>query len=181
MPDWTTTSALGKIPTRIMCISDTLVDQHPAVLPEKLPPCDVLVHTGNMTSAGRPLEFEKLFKAVEAVRAPLKLFIAGHQDISLDEGFYLGRRRAADLEQARARLHASIWAEDMPARIRQQMTGPAAQVAGITYLEEGMHEFVLQNGATLRVYASPWTPRGKPIDRCSGMTVKSSLDQLCGT
>ena len=30
--------------------------------------------------------------------------------------------------------------------------------AGVRYLEEGMHEFMLKNRARLRVYASPYQP-----------------------
>ena len=33
-----------------------------------------------------------------------------------------------------------------------------ARAAGITFLDEGNHHFVLENGAILYVYASPWTP-----------------------
>ena len=32
-----------------------------------------------------------------------------------------------------------------------------ARAAGIVFLEEGNHHFVLENGAILNVYASPWT------------------------
>ena len=37
------------------------------------------------------------------------------------------------------------------------MTGPLAREAGITYLQEGTYTFALANGATFRVYASPYT------------------------
>ena len=37
------------------------------------------------------------------------------------------------------------------------MTGPSAEEAGITYLQEGTSTFTLSNGAAFRVYASPYT------------------------
>jgi hypothetical protein len=102
----------------------------------------------------------KLFRQVKDIKADLKLFIAGLNDIALDEGFYFGHHGVLDSNSARE-THGSDYGEGMPAKVRQLMTGPAAQAAGITYLDEGMHEFVLRNGAKLRVYASPWTPKRK--------------------
>lgn len=33
-----------------------------------------------------------------------------------------------------------------------------ARAAGIKFLDEGSHQFILANGASLNVYATPWTP-----------------------
>jgi hypothetical protein len=38
------------------------------------------------------------------------------------------------------------------------LKGPLAKVAGVTYLEEGTHEFTLSNGATFKIYVSPYQP-----------------------
>lgn len=38
------------------------------------------------------------------------------------------------------------------------MTGESAQKSGVTYLEEGIHNFTLKNGAKFTVYASPYQP-----------------------
>lgn len=38
------------------------------------------------------------------------------------------------------------------------MKGDLAKKAGVIYLEEGTHSFTLDNGAKLRIYASPYTP-----------------------
>jgi hypothetical protein len=150
-----------KICTRFLCISDTVTTLEDRwVLPANLPPCDVLLHCGNMTLSGLPLEYEKLFEQVKNIKADLKLFIAGLNDIALDERFYFGRNGNLDAVSAR-KTHGDEYADDMPARVRQLVTGPAAQAAGITFLDEGMHEFVLRNGAKLRLYATPWTPKRK--------------------
>jgi hypothetical protein len=38
------------------------------------------------------------------------------------------------------------------------MTGPLADEAGVTYLEEGTHAFTVKSGARFTVYASPYQP-----------------------
>lgn len=43
------------------------------------------------------------------------------------------------------------------ARAMQVMNGLAKE-AGVTYLEEGTHSFQLKNGATFKIYASPYQP-----------------------
>lgn len=94
-------------------------------------------------------EYERTLDMLESIDADLKLVIAGNHDISLDETYYV--RKGAYMQGKR---HDP----DMPRKAREMWTGPRAQKAGVTYLDEGTHSFVLENGARLGVYASPYQP-----------------------
>lgn len=94
-------------------------------------------------------EYERTLDMLESIDADLKLVIAGNHDISLDPAYY-----ARMGKYMQGRRHDA----DMPSRARAMWTGPRAQKAGVTYLDEGTHTFVLRNGANLRVWASPYQP-----------------------
>lgn len=89
---------------------------------------------------------------LEAIPAKLKLVIAGNHDRTLDKAWVLRhlRRRYTEEEKEEA-LRVCEEGNEI-------MRGELAGKAGVTYLEEGVHEFVLGNGAGLRIYASPFTP-----------------------
>ncbi|OQO11991.1 hypothetical protein B0A48_02630 [Cryoendolithus antarcticus] len=120
------------ISTRFLVISDTHGDplRH-AKLTEAV---NVVIHCGDLTEESKLDEFRATIDLLNAIDAPLKLVIAEH-DPPLDED--LVRREYGDFGEARSLL------EDAP---------------GIVFLNEGMHDFSLANGAMLRVYASPCTP-----------------------
>ncbi|ESZ95898.1 hypothetical protein SBOR_3711 [Sclerotinia borealis F-4128] len=78
------------------------------------------------------------------IEAELKLVIAGNHDISLDQ-----QNRVQDMSNDEySQYHRCAF---------EIMTGRLAKDAGVTYLEEGTHEFTLQNGAHFTIYASPYT------------------------
>jgi hypothetical protein len=104
---------------------------------------DVLVHCGDLTAWAAPAEFSRTIATLRSHPAPLKLVIAGNHDHALAEG---------------------EWPADLPPEERDydlvMDMFRAARQDGVVFLEkEGVHEFVLENGALLRVYASAWTPR----------------------
>jgi hypothetical protein len=94
------------------------------------------------------------------IKAELKLIIAGNHDISLDKDYFLVE--GGQIEEHRAALEI--------------MTGSLAETMGVTYLEEGVHQFELKNGAQFSVYASPYTPRD-PLSP-SGFQYGSSEDRF---
>lgn len=91
--------------------------------------------------------YEGVIKMLSSIDAELKLVIAGNHDLSLDKPYW---HRLVD--------------PDDPQRLAEHekgmhiMTGPLAQEAGVTYLEEGLHSFTLKNGANFTIYASPYQP-----------------------
>ncbi|KAK6848855.1 hypothetical protein PG995_012688 [Apiospora arundinis] len=114
---------------------------------------DVAIHCGDLTGRSVLEELRKTIDMMRKIDAPLKLVIAGNHELLLDDNF----------EELKAK---SMRASRNPAKVDRDI-GPAgagrnlldeAQKDGIFYLDEGNHTITLQNGALLRVYASPWTP-----------------------
>ncbi|KAM0439618.1 hypothetical protein ACHAPT_000710 [Fusarium lateritium] len=108
---------------------------------EPLPEADVVLHCGDLTKHSNLQEYTSTFSVLRSLQAPLKLAIAGNHDRVLDERFWLeeigGTRESID--QVKICVEAAEW-------------------DGVHYLSEGVHEFTLDNGARLKVYASQWTP-----------------------
>jgi hypothetical protein len=128
-------------PVRFLILSDT----HGAELPEKLPPCDVLLHCGDLTQDGTPESISSALRTLGKVEAKLKLVIAGNHEISLDEPYWLSQGGIkADAERADAMMSSQASSE--------------ASENGVTFLREGTHTFTLACGATFKIYASPYTP-----------------------
>ncbi|KAL8750588.1 MAG: hypothetical protein Q9199_006965, partial [Rusavskia elegans] len=86
-----------------------------------------------------------------SIPAELKLVIAGNHDLELDQRYW---------DENIAKLDAEDDGDDPEyhAKAIEIMTGELARQAGVTYLIEGTHEFKLANGATFKIYVSPYTP-----------------------
>lgn len=147
----------SKIPTRIMIISDTHSFQFddsdiPFSLSKIPSDIDVLLHCGDLTRVGGLSEYRGALQMLKAIPAKLKLVIAGNHDRTLDKAWVLRQvRRKYTNEQREEDLRGCSEGNMI-------MKGDLAKEAGVTYLEEGVHDFLLDNGAALRVYASPYTP-----------------------
>lgn len=153
--DMSTTSAAvtsGHVKSRFLIISDThsafpsqnVANDNVSFRPP-LPKADVLLHCGDLTMIGGLDEYEKTLDMLENIDAGLKLVIAGNHDITLDEEYYARKGLRVDIDR---------YDRELPAKARNMWTGERARRAGVTYLEEGTHQFTLQNGANLRVCAS---------------------------
>jgi len=81
-----------------------------------------------------------------SIDAELKLVIAGNHDKTLDAKYWRDKR--SNMYQ---------W-EDHPKAL-DMWKGKEAQDAGVTYLEEGVHQFKLKSGAIFKV--------SLPQSRCS--------------
>ncbi|CAN9152738.1 unnamed protein product [Alternaria alternata] len=128
-------------PVRFLILSDT----HGAKLPENLPPCDVLLHCGDLTEDGTPESISLALQHLGKVKANLKLVISGNHEISLDKSYWLSQGgEEADAERALGMVSPKASSE--------------ASENGITFLWEGTYTFTLACGATFRIYASPYTP-----------------------
>jgi Icc-related predicted phosphoesterase len=133
--------ASDTIPTRVMLISDTHEHSFDGTT---MPQVDVLLHTGDLTNFGELDSLKESVKMMGTIEAELKLIIAGNHDIYLDK-----TRRVENMsEEEYSKYHEAAL---------EIMTGPLARAAGVTYLEEGIHTFILNNGAKFTVYASPYT------------------------
>ena len=132
----------SSVSTRVMVISDT----HEHFLDgTTMPAVDIVLHTGDMTNFGELESLRQFVKMMGTIEAELKLVIAGNHDISLDVTSRVGNMS----DEEYAKYH------EMALEI---MTDSSAKEAGITYIQEGTYTFTLGNGATFKVYASPYTP-----------------------
>ena len=85
--------------------------------------------------------------------------IAGNHDLSLDRDFVFSHRE----QDPQRRQPSGLSSEEADARVnaaRDLWTSPKgrARMEGVTYLDEGVHQISLPNGAVANIYASPYTP-----------------------
>lgn len=153
--------------TRILIISDThcapLLNEtggeRPFSLP--LPSADLLIHCGDLTNSGKVEEYHQALDMLKKIDAPVKLVIAGNHDISLDENYVLGhvgRKGAIGFWEKIDTLQAAKSTFKQASDLWFSESGKA-KLEGITFLDEGLHEIDLLNGARVRVYTSPYTPK----------------------
>ncbi|KAK0295981.1 hypothetical protein LTS00_005266 [Friedmanniomyces endolithicus] len=150
------------IKTRILILSDT----HCAALTQlrasdkcpqppfksPLPPADLLIFAGDMTTTGKPDQYHRCLDMLREIHAPVKLAIAGNHDLTLDSEYMLAHLRKYGLSPEAAQLRVQ--------EARDLWTAPEgrARREGVRFLDEGVHVVELENGARIRVYASPYTP-----------------------
>lgn len=120
---------------------------------DPLPEADVVIHCGDLTKRSTIDEYRATVSLLNAVRAPVKIAIAGNHDISLHESYY--RERAASFTTS-GRPDFGWLAHQLASN--HDASALLSSSDSITYLEEGTHDFVLHNGARLRLFTSPWTP-----------------------
>ena len=149
--------AAATVRTRILIISDThtatlTADDASSPFSLPLPAVDLLIHCGDLTHTGRYDEYERTLDMLLAINAPVKLVIAGNHDLTLDRDFVLGHLGQHGPSEEDARLK---WR-----KARDLWTSPdgRARLEGVTFLDEGLHDVSLANGAHVKVYASPYTP-----------------------
>ncbi|KAK2047221.1 calcineurin-like phosphoesterase [Colletotrichum somersetense] len=138
---------------RLLILSDTHGREFPAdmKLHESV---DVAIHCGDLTESSTMAEYKTTLRLLRKIDAPLKLFIAGNHDLSLDPPSL--RRKIEEAERVNKEVFDSRSVDQELLDIRRLID--EAKAEQIVFLEEGNHEFVLGNGANLKVYASPYTP-----------------------
>jgi hypothetical protein len=134
--------------TRVLILSDThsltsLPFSQRGALTPPYPQADIILHCGDITNTGEIGDLTKFIRMMGFMQAGLKLVIAGNHDLSLD------RAHGSNLRDMYAK-HCEA---------KALMKSELARDAGITYLEEGIHFFKLDNGAGLTLYSSPYTPQ----------------------
>ncbi|KAF2214246.1 hypothetical protein CERZMDRAFT_37833 [Cercospora zeae-maydis SCOH1-5] len=142
----------SSISTRILVLSDT----HGDALKRKVTTrADVAIHCGDLTEESKIHEFEAAIQQLKAIDAPLKLVIAGNHDFTLDDRAF--ERVIADTDKS---IDSALLAKTYGnlGDARRLFETADVREAGIIYMTEGTHHFDLENGASLTVYASPYTP-----------------------
>ena len=143
---------IPSIKTRFLIVSDT---HGMNFSPEDRPMqhVDVAIHCGDLTDGSRLEEFRTTIQLMKDIDAPLKLVIAGNHDLSLDIPAF--ERKVAE---AQPPLESILVVREYGAAGEARRLLEDAKERGIIFLDEGIHSFVLENGALLTVYASPYTP-----------------------
>lgn len=141
------------VKTSIFMLSDT----HGMTLDGRIPVgpiADVCVHAGDLTEESKLEEFRLAITLLRSIDAPLKLVIAGNHDFTLDTPSFAKKIQEIKppLDPALVKKFYGDYEE------AKHLLLNAREEHGIYLLNEGTHDFVLQNGGKLRVYASPYTP-----------------------
>ncbi|KAI1117436.1 ser/Thr protein phosphatase family protein [Nemania sp. NC0429] len=134
------------IATRILIISDTHGENFD-IKPEHK--ADVAIHCGDLTDESKLDEYRRTLQLLKEIDAPLKLVIGGNHDFTLDTSAFEQKINEAiePLEPDLVRKEYGDYGE-----ARRLFEAP-----GIILLDEGTYKFKLSNGASLTVYASPYT------------------------
>ncbi|KAI0872262.1 Metallo-dependent phosphatase-like protein [Hypoxylon argillaceum] len=143
---------MPSIKTRFLVLSDTHgckfpLEKHPQLC------ADVAIHCGDLTEESKIAEFRISLELLKNINAPLKLVIAGNHDFTLDPPVFKKK-----IDEARPVLQPEEVAKEYGAFGEARTLFQDAKDSGIVFLDEGTHRFILQNGAALTVYASPYTP-----------------------
>ena len=155
------------VKTRVLILSDThcaTLSKHDSdpdrTFQRALPLADLLIHCGDLTDSGTMGEYQQALSMLKEIDAPVKLVIAGNHDLSLDEDYVLdhvGRNGAMGYWE-KVETRGAALSKVKLARDLWETAGRRATTEGVTFLNEGVHQINLQNGARVNVYASPYTP-----------------------
>lgn len=144
---------MATIKTNILVLSDThglrfVLDRQP---PKE--GVDLVLHCGDLTEESKIGEFRTTLDMLKDIGAPLTLVIAGNHDFTLDLPAFHRKVAEAGLN-SEPELVASEYGHDGEAR---QLFEEARVSHNIHLLDEGTHKFTLANGASITVFASPYT------------------------
>ncbi|KAF9875413.1 cation-transporting atpase 4 [Colletotrichum karsti] len=95
------------------------------------------------------------------LKSSLKLVIAGNHDFSLDPVAFEEKIQEANRING-SPLETQLVEREFGKNGEARKTLEDAKRDGIIFLDEGTHHFNLQNGASLQVYASPYTKSSEP-------------------
>ncbi|KAK7423588.1 hypothetical protein QQX98_001046 [Neonectria punicea] len=143
---------MASVKTRFLILSDT----HGMAFSSERHPhqrADVAIHCGDLTEESKIAELRASLQLLKSLNAPLKLVIAGNHDFTMDVPMF--KKKVADV---RPPLEPELVEREYGAWGEVKTLFDDAKKAGIIFLDEGTHRFVLENGAALTVFASPFTP-----------------------
>jgi len=147
---------MNDIKTRFIILSDTHGAEFGSDWRKPGIAADVAIHCGDLTEESKLGEFEATIRVLKDIDAPLKLCIAGNHDLTLDIAAF--ERKVAELKRIQPEDGLqSLIDREYGTQGKARKIIEEARDAGIVYLEEGVYEFSLENGAQLVVYACPFT------------------------
>ncbi|KAI5835643.1 Metallo-dependent phosphatase [Schizophyllum commune Tattone D] len=129
--------------TRFVCISDTHSKKY-----SYIPPGDVLLHAGDLSSQGYPHRLQKTLDWLGELPQPVKCIIAGNHDLCLDPDI-----DPADQEYFEDRDGISL------EKVRERIRSEEVTSKGIRYLEHEPLVITSPTGRRWKVYGSPAAAR----------------------
>ncbi|KAK6353883.1 hypothetical protein TWF730_008306 [Orbilia blumenaviensis] len=123
---------------------------------DPFPRTDVFIHAGDMTQQSSLSALKTVISWIERVPAELKILIAGNHDTCLD----IYKTPANDPSDPDAGSDTEGERDNAKMECRKYLKSELMNTKGIFYLEHEVKTFNLKNGASLTVFASPYTPRG---------------------
>lgn len=143
---------MTSIKTRFLILSDT---HGMSFSPERHPyhHADVAIHCGDLTEESKLAEFRTSLELLRSLDAPLKLVIAGNHNFTLDIPMFKKK-----VTEVRPPLEPELVTKDYGSWGEVSQLFEEAKKEGIIFLNEGTHEFKLENCAALKVFSSPFTP-----------------------
>ena len=142
----------SKIKTRVLVISDTHGMDFSSTDRPNIH-ADIALHCGDLTDGSKLEEFRTAIQLLKSINAPLKLVIAGNHDFAMDLPVFEKK-----VKEATSPLDPELVALEYGTPGQARHLFEESRDAGIIFLDEGSHRFVLENGALLTVYANPYTP-----------------------
>lgn len=141
------------VKTRFLIISDTHGNNSNPDPDTTLESVDVAIHCGDLTEESKIEEFRTTLQLMKNINAGLKLIIAGNHDFTMDIPVFL--KKVAEVHPP---LDPHLVQREYGDYGEARQLFEDAKSNGIMFLDEGNHHFPLSNGASLTVYASPFTP-----------------------
>lgn len=115
-----------------------------------LQPADVAIHCGDLTTESKLDEFESAIRLLERIDASFELAISVNHDFSLDMPMF--KKKVAEASTLLdPELVRKVYGDYKEYR-------SMFDNIGVILPDEGTNQFTLQNGASLTVYASSYTP-----------------------
>lgn len=115
----------------------------------------MVIHCGDFTQHSKLSEIITALELLDGIDAGLKLIIPGNHDFSFDTPIFREKIKEA---QRLGNIEDDLVQAEYGGRNDATELFRQAKQRGIHLLEEGTHHFKLENGAGLKVYASPYTP-----------------------
>lgn len=148
---------------RIVCISDTHGKHDQMINP--LPIGDILIHGGDFSSTGTEADLRSFVNWFDSQPHPLKIFIAGNHDVTLDMNYYIDR--------GANRFHKRLLSSTGTNSINYANTCmDIVKSSSSTYLQDSSIDIIIPNNTTsldstgngndsnskLVCYGAPWQP-----------------------
>jgi len=145
---------------RIVCISDTHGKHDQMMNP--LPIGDVLIHGGDFSSTGTEADLRGFVSWFDSQHHPLRIFIAGNHDVTLDASYYIDR--------GANRFHKRLLSSAGTSSINYANTCmDIVKSSTSTYLQDSSIDIIIPNkksfdtnsndsNSKLVCYGAPWQP-----------------------